>query len=70
MSDYIGDYIHYRIEKSDQAYKDAFLFDSRQKGDYGDMYDFDVLLGLRNKIFDFPMPFALQALTCPRISDK
>jgi uncharacterized protein (UPF0332 family) len=41
MSDYIGDYIHYRIEKSDQAYKDAFLFDSRQKGDYGDMYDFD-----------------------------
>jgi hypothetical protein len=31
MSDYIGDYIHYRIEKSDQAYKDAFLFDSRQK---------------------------------------
>jgi uncharacterized protein (UPF0332 family) len=105
MSDYIGDYIQYRIEKSDQAYKDALLlvnsgswngsinrlyytcyylvsaltlkdgietkthsglrnqlnlhyvkngkipmemgrlysdlFDSRQKGDYGDMYDFD-----------------------------
>lgn len=105
MSDFIGDYIQYRIEKSDQAYNDALLlaqsgswngsinrlyytcyylvsaltlkdgietkthaglrnqlnlhyvkngkipmdmgrlysdlFDSRQKGDYGDMYDFD-----------------------------
>ncbi len=105
MSDFIGDYIQYRIEKSDQAYHDALLlaqsgswngsinrlyytcyylvseltlkdgietkthaglrnqlnlhyvkngkipmdmgrlysdlFDSRQKGDYGDMYDFD-----------------------------
>jgi uncharacterized protein (UPF0332 family) len=105
MSDYIGDYIQYRIEKSNQAYDDALLlaqsgswngsinrlyytcyylvsaltlkdgietkthsglrnqlnlhyvkngkipiemgrlysdlFDSRQKGDYGDMYDFD-----------------------------
>lgn len=105
MSDYIGEYIKYRIEKSDQAYNDALilakseswngsmnrlyytcyylvsaltlkdgietkthsglrnqlnlhyvkngkipielgrlysdLFDSRQKGDYGDMYDFD-----------------------------
>ena len=105
MNDYIGDYIKYRIEKSDQASNDALilarsgswngsinrlyyacyylvsaltlkdgietkthsglrnqlnlhyvknekiplelgklysdLFDSRQKGDYGDMYDFD-----------------------------
>lgn len=105
MNDYIGDYIKYRIEKSDQAQNDALilarsgswngsinrlyyacyylvsaltlkdgietkthsglrnqlnlhyvknekipielgklysdLFDSRQKGDYGDMYDFD-----------------------------
>jgi uncharacterized protein (UPF0332 family) len=52
MSDFIGDYIKYRNQlnlhyvkngkipmEMGRLYSD--LFDSRQKGDYGDMYDFD-----------------------------